>query len=246
MLQNFNETKSILLSYENNLLQNSLREENLTAMTKQLEKNISNILNQKQQSSSDYFKSVCEKHFRNDLATIAIYTKFKTENMHEKNAQQTKEAIKACLDDKKILIDAELDLLNNSPERPHKLSQELDEKLFKDEVENNLRLNPMYKIYIDKETGEVVVSDKLGKTEKELILLDDLKNIQTQDASSPDYNYLENYSYTSSYQELALKLKEETTKSIDQPISKAKLERYEEYRPKTQKANEVEEYLEKE
>lgn len=245
MLQNFNEVKSILLSYENNLSQNSLRENNLATMTDQLEQDISNILNQKQQPSSDYLKSVCEKHFRNDLATIAIYTKFKAENINEKNIQQTKEAIKACLDDKKILIDAELDLLKNSPERPHKLSQELDEKLFKDEVENNLRLNPMYKIYIDKETGEIVISDKLGKTEKELIQLDDLKNIQTQDVSSPDYNYLENYSYTS-YQELALKLKDETTKSIDQPISKAKLERYEEYKPKIQKATEVEEYLGKE
>lgn len=241
-----NDAKALLLAYQNDLLKKSLDKDTLYSMTAKLKGNLSNILEQERQHNPNYLAATCQKHLNNDLNTVTIYIQFKAENMNEANKQQTKEAIQACLDDKRVLIDAEIDLLTDSQEIPIQFAQDIDEKLFKDELENNLRLNPLYKLYIDKETGEIIISDKLGKTDKELKRLDELKTEQTQDVSSPDYSYLDNYMYTSSYQELALKLNEATSKNVDLPISKESLERYEEYKTEAQKTNEIEAYIGKE
>ena len=63
-------------------------------------------------------------------------------------------------------------------------------------------------------------------------------------AKDKSYNYLENYMYTSTYQDIAVQLNKEINRKIDEPIlQKTTIEKYKEFDENI--SEEVKDYLEK-
>lgn len=241
-----NAIDSILQEYKNELirLSNTAPNNKIEELTQKLEKSIKDSL-EKMRAPRTFSESLITKNTNKHLDELVKYGNLTSKR--NISTYEKKLSLLASIEAKLPQIEQNLSYIDKlQRNKPLHLSKEEDERLFKQEFEETRRLNPLYKIYIDKDTGEIIISDKIGKTQKELENLEEIKNQVSNEQNTPDYNYLENYTYTSSYQELGLKLNNEIQKSgPDQAIPKTTLERYKEY-TENDRTNEMEEFLEKE
>lgn len=209
-----------------------------------IQNELDTILKNKQNYLHDAKCQLFDTQLKNTLFFIA--EKNREQNINH-NTIYNKEAILTSLDKNLPDLYSRIIQLEGIEEQKFSKNPSLDikdEEYFKNDIENFLHFNNLYKIYIDKETGEVFISDKLGKTNKELESLEDIQKDISNDHATPDYNYLENYMYTSTYQDIAVQLNKEINRKIDEPVlQKTRVEKYKEFDENVSK--EVKDYLEK-
>lgn len=215
-----------------------------TVSFKNIQNELDTVLKNKQNYLHDTKCQLFDTQLKNTLLFIA--EKSEEQNINH-NTIYNKEAILTSLDKNLPDLYSRIVQLEEMEEQKFSKNPSLDikdEEYFKNDIENFLRFNNLYKIYIDKKTGEVFISDKLGKTNKELETLEDVQKDISNDHLNPDYNYLENYMYTSTYQDIAVQLNKEINHKIDEPIlQKTTVEKYKEFDENI--SEEVKDYLEK-
>ena len=190
----------------------------------------------KNSAKMDYLSHVKINGLEQDISKIQLFILEKNkEQLQNQNNLYCKEAILASLNKNVPNINTRLIQLQELIDKNNYIKEETIDKQDED----------LYKMYIDKDTGEIVISDKIGKNKEELEKYEEIKNEITANKAEPSYDYLEQYLYTSSYKDLAIRLNKDLSenKQYEPLVQKTVLEKYEKFTENP--SREVEEALEK-